>query len=281
MAGGEPRLTRRWVAGYAVAAVLAALLTVLLAISHRQLNPVTDVLAFVIAVIAVALLGGLAPAVFEAITGSLLLNFRLLPPAHTFTIAVANDATSLSVLIAVAVVFSLQAGKAVRHAEQAAAAIAAAEPIAEADRMRTALLAAVSHDLRTPLAAAKAAVSCLRCRDIQLRRRITANSWPPPMSPWTGSASWSPACWTRAGCRPVRCQCSPAGRSRGDRRALTRRHGAAGPPGRGKRATRTAPGHGRSSDHGKGHSERDRERAAVLTRRIAATAGGMRSGRPG
>jgi two-component system sensor histidine kinase KdpD len=106
--------------------------------------------------------------VFEAITGSLLLNFRLLPPVHTFTIALANDATALSVLIAVAVVVSLQADKAVRHAEQAAAAIAAAEPIAEADRMRTALLAAVSHDLRTPLAAAKAAVSCLRCRDLQL-----------------------------------------------------------------------------------------------------------------
>ena len=41
-------------------------------------------------------------------------------------------------------------------------------PIAEADRMRTALLAAVGHDLRTPLAAAKAAVSCLRATDIQL-----------------------------------------------------------------------------------------------------------------
>ena len=41
-------------------------------------------------------------------------------------------------------------------------------PIAEADRTRTALLAAVSHDLRTPLAAAKAAVSCLRATDIQL-----------------------------------------------------------------------------------------------------------------
>jgi two-component system, OmpR family, sensor histidine kinase KdpD len=44
----------------------------------------------------------------------------------------------------------------------------AARPIAEADRMRTALLAAVSHDLRTPLAAAQAAVSCLRSTDIQL-----------------------------------------------------------------------------------------------------------------
>jgi two-component system sensor histidine kinase KdpD len=38
----------------------------------------------------------------------------------------------------------------------------------EADRMRTALLVTVSHDLRTPLAAAQAALSCLRCNDIQL-----------------------------------------------------------------------------------------------------------------
>jgi two-component system, OmpR family, sensor histidine kinase KdpD len=37
-----------------------------------------------------------------------------------------------------------------------------------ADRIGTALLAAVSHDLRTPLAAAKAAVSCLRSGGIQL-----------------------------------------------------------------------------------------------------------------
>jgi two-component system sensor histidine kinase KdpD len=42
----------------------------------------------------------------------------------------------------------------------------AAKPIAAADRMRTALLAAVSHDLRTPLASAKAAVTSLRSRDV-------------------------------------------------------------------------------------------------------------------
>ena len=42
----------------------------------------------------------------------------------------------------------------------------AAKPIAAADRMRTALLAAVSHDLRTPLASAKAAVTSLRSPDM-------------------------------------------------------------------------------------------------------------------
>jgi two-component system, OmpR family, sensor histidine kinase KdpD len=47
------------------------------------------------------------------------------------------------------------------------AAAQAAKPIAEADRVRTALLAAVSHDLRTPLASAKAAVTSLRSSDIE------------------------------------------------------------------------------------------------------------------
>src|SRR6516165_2517571 len=42
----------------------------------------------------------------------------------------------------------------------------AAKPIAAADKMRTALLAAVSHDLRTPLASAKAAVTSLRSPDV-------------------------------------------------------------------------------------------------------------------
>ncbi len=43
----------------------------------------------------------------------------------------------------------------------------AAVPLAEGNRMRTALLNALSHDLRTPIAAAKAAVSTLRGRDVQ------------------------------------------------------------------------------------------------------------------
>ncbi|HEY6278491.1 MAG TPA: DUF4118 domain-containing protein [Streptosporangiaceae bacterium] len=51
--------------------------------------------------------------------------------------------------------------------QRLAAEAEAARPIAAADRMRTALLAAVSHDLRTPLASAKAAVTSLRSPDIQ------------------------------------------------------------------------------------------------------------------
>jgi two-component system, OmpR family, sensor histidine kinase KdpD len=61
-------------------------------------------------------------------------------------------------------------------AAQAAAALdrerlrtqaAQAEALAEGNRMRTALLAAVSHDLRTPLASVKAGVSSLRQTDVE------------------------------------------------------------------------------------------------------------------
>jgi two-component system, OmpR family, sensor histidine kinase KdpD len=62
------------------------------------------------------------------------------------------------------------------YAAQAAAALdrerlrtqaAQAEALAEGNRMRTALLAAVSHDLRTPLASIKASVSSLRQTDVE------------------------------------------------------------------------------------------------------------------
>ncbi|HTF11758.1 MAG TPA: ATP-binding protein, partial [Asanoa sp.] len=62
--------------------------------------------------------------------------------------------------------FAAQAAIALRQqrlTEQAAEAL----PLAEADRMRTALLAAVSHDLRTPLASAKAAVTSLRSDEVE------------------------------------------------------------------------------------------------------------------
>jgi two-component system, OmpR family, sensor histidine kinase KdpD len=61
--------------------------------------------------------------------------------------------------------FAAYAGIALEQ-QRLAAEAEAAKPIAEADKMRTALLAAVSHDLRSPLASAKAAVTSLRSPDM-------------------------------------------------------------------------------------------------------------------
>ncbi|WP_371830413.1 sensor histidine kinase [Antrihabitans cavernicola] len=49
-----------------------------------------------------------------------------------------------------------------------------ATALAEADRLRRSLLSAVSHDLRTPLAAVKAAVSSLRSDDVEFSPEDTA-----------------------------------------------------------------------------------------------------------
>ena len=78
--------------------------------------------------------------------------------------------TDVLAFLAAAVVGFLARDAAGRIEQGARAVVAAgaAGPTAEADRMRAALLAAVSHDLRSPLAAAAAAVSCLRSPDLQL-----------------------------------------------------------------------------------------------------------------
>ncbi len=75
--------------------------------------------------------------------------------------------------------FAIQAALALRQqrlAEQAAAAV----PIAEADKLRTALLRAVSHDLRAPLASAKTAVRGLRNPEVDFpeadRRELLATA---------------------------------------------------------------------------------------------------------
>ncbi len=61
--------------------------------------------------------------------------------------------------------FAAQVAVAYRQRELAHAA-SAVEPLAESERARTALLNAVSHDLRTPIASAKAAVSSLLAADV-------------------------------------------------------------------------------------------------------------------
>ena len=63
--------------------------------------------------------------------------------------------------------FAAQAAVVLDHIRLSRAAAEAA-PLAEANKVRTALLAAVGHDFRTPLAAAKASVSTLLSFDIDL-----------------------------------------------------------------------------------------------------------------
>ena len=288
---------RRRLAGFLGAAVGLPLLTLGLHVLRDQLSLPSVLLLFLAAVVLVALVGGLWPALFAAVAASLLVNFYFTPPLNTFTIAERENVLALVVFVAVAAAVSAVVDLAARRTRQAAQAsaeastlaavagsvlrgdrpltallerlretfglesvtllerrpdvpggpdrqhdpgawlvaacvggppcaapgegdvevpvaavgdpgregtelalalrgpalaagdrriveafaaqaalalrqqrlaeeAAAARPLAEADRMRTALLAAVSHDLRTPLASAMAAVTSLRDRDV-------------------------------------------------------------------------------------------------------------------
>ncbi|MEV0831443.1 sensor histidine kinase KdpD [Nonomuraea rubra] len=95
-----------------------------------------------------------APAVADA---DVRINDRLVLAARGRLLD-ASDRRVLEAFAAEAAV-ALRQERLQREAEQA-------KPLAEADKMRTALLAAVSHDLRTPLSAAKAAVESLRSHEV-------------------------------------------------------------------------------------------------------------------
>ncbi|MFE3186764.1 ATP-binding protein [Streptomyces violascens] len=251
--------TSRLIAGPVSGLVLPFVLTFVLAQVRGTLTLTSEALLFLLTVVGVACVGGVASAVVASVTASLLLNYWFIPPVGQFT-------TNLNSVL-VTVVFALVAGivaavvdrslrlsrrsaRATAEAEtlsslagsivrgdqaipallertretfgmesvelvplpvadpgvvqvpvgpdaflalrgrtlpsserkvlaafaahvtvaveraRLAEAAAEVEPVKAADRMRTALLAAVSHDLRTPLAAGWAAITSLRSSDI-------------------------------------------------------------------------------------------------------------------
>jgi len=262
---------KRQAAGVLLAAAGLPLLTVILVAARSHLDLTDDLLIYLVAVVAIAVIGGFWPALLAALAASLLLNWYFTKPLHTLTIAEPRNLLALLLFVTVAVTVSsvvhlaarrqVQAarsageaasllelaqtvlggadtptavldhltsswggraelaeqvreqwvsvavsgtapdGAASSHvpvsdtvalivsgqprplparllhgfAAQAGAALdrdrlrtqaAQAEALAEGNRMRTALLAAVSHDLRTPLASIKASVSTLRQTDV-------------------------------------------------------------------------------------------------------------------
>ncbi|ROP50208.1 MULTISPECIES: ATP-binding protein [unclassified Rathayibacter] len=264
--GGALTLKRR-VLGLLLALVGGPLLTWLLAAFRSDESITSDVLAYQVLVVLVALAGGLGPALFAAVLSGLTLDFFFVDPLYTVTVDEPLHALALLLYIANAILVSAVVDRAARRARTARRAGAEAEllatiaggvirgqdalqailerareafgltgvrllrgselvgadgepggehetvpvgrtavlelhgrpvgagerrllsvvvaqldaalehedlsetasglaPLAETDRVRSALLSAVSHDLRRPLAAATAAISGLRSTDI-------------------------------------------------------------------------------------------------------------------
>ncbi|MGV8881179.1 MAG: DUF4118 domain-containing protein [Rhodoglobus sp.] len=265
---------RRRLLGFLLTAAGLPLLTWGLGTFRSDESITSDVLAFQLFVVIVALVGGIWPAVVAALAAGLLLDFFFVDPLYTVTIADPLHLLALAIFVLVAVLVSIVVDQAARRSRAAARSAAESEtlssiatsvlggqdaldalvsrlresfgmtsvilsdrgtqlytaidssvahesdaetnvavgtrgslylrgrelaptdqrilgaflsqidaalsrrelaseaesmrPVAEADRLRTALLAAVGHDLRRPLAVATAAVTSLRSSELTL-----------------------------------------------------------------------------------------------------------------
>ena len=166
------RLRARRTAGAVAGAAGLPLLTLaLLGVDHVQLA--TALLAYVTLTVIVAAIGGIWPGTIVAVAGFAAGNWYFTPPLRTWSVDHGQDVLALAAFLTTAVVVSALVDREARRttevqlarAESTAltldkqrleAQAARAEAQAEANRLRTSLLSAVSHDLRTPLATIKA-----------------------------------------------------------------------------------------------------------------------------
>jgi len=166
------------VVGLLASAGAVVFVTAAIAVVKRWVPVLSLGVLYIFAVLPVAVLWGLALACAVSVASMLAFNWFFLPPTHTFQLRDGANWAVLAVYLATAVVVSALAARARRRAELAelrereAAARAAAELEAEAlrrsDSLKTALLHAVSHDLRSPLTAIVAAASGLSNPQVQL-----------------------------------------------------------------------------------------------------------------
>ena len=159
--------TVRW-QGVVVAVAVPPALTAILTNMSARLNLSSQVLIFLVAVVAIARLGGMLSALIAAVWASLLLDYYFISPVHTSRIAVANDVIALVAFVVVAITVASVVELSTKQSRRASQAYAEAAHLEAADKMRTALLTAVSHDLRTPLSATRAVIDTLQDPQLDL-----------------------------------------------------------------------------------------------------------------
>ena len=134
----------------------------------RPIAPVVSLgVLYVLAVVAVAVVCGLVYAIPVSVGSMLTFNFLFLPPVHTFALRESENWVALAVYLIVGVVVGELATRSRRLANEAVEA----ETLRQADAVKTAVLHAVSHDLRSPLTAIRAASEGLDSPAVQLDAR--------------------------------------------------------------------------------------------------------------
>jgi two-component system sensor histidine kinase KdpD len=152
---GPRRIARG--AAIGAGALIGGTLVLVPARDHLALPSI--VLLYLIPVLLTAATGGLRPALGAAVAADLLVNWFFIPPYRTLAVGTGENLVALIVYLLVAAAAGIAVDATTARAVEA-------RELAAIDRLRAALLGAVGHDLRTPLAGIKAAVSSLRAPDV-------------------------------------------------------------------------------------------------------------------
>lgn len=150
---------RRQVGAAAFAVVVLGVLAIVL--DANTSSPTLVLVLFLFAVVAIATVGGRVVAVLTAVAAHMLANWVLPGRTAPFDTGNGERVLELGVFVAVAVTIATLVETATRRRNVLRSRTEEAAKLAAANELRTALLRAVSHDLRTPLATAKLATSSL------------------------------------------------------------------------------------------------------------------------
>jgi two-component system sensor histidine kinase KdpD len=121
---------RRLVAGFAVALAAGPLLSWLLTLFHSEASITSDVLAYQLLVIVVALIGGIWPGLFAAVLSGLTLNYLFIEPLYSLTITEPRQLLALVFYVANALLVSYVVDQAARRTRAARRAAAESELLA-------------------------------------------------------------------------------------------------------------------------------------------------------
>lgn len=172
-----PESGKRWL-GYLAAVLGIAAVTAGLKMFGVHINPTTVALAFLLVVLFVATAWGSGPAILSSLVAVICFNFFFLPPAGTFAISDPHNWIAFIAFLITALTAGQLSARAKNRAEEAEAAkreterlyyelqdtferSSQAKALKQSERLKSALLDAVTHDLRTPLTSIKASVTSL------------------------------------------------------------------------------------------------------------------------
>lgn len=168
---------KKWV-GYLAALIGIAAVTGALKLFGEHVNSTTVALALLLVVLFIATGWGSRPAVFSSLLGVVCFNFFYLPPVGRLAVDDPDNWIALSAFLVTAVTAGQLSARAKRRAVEADVGrreierlytelqdaferASIAKALEQSERLKSALLDAVTHDLRTPLTSIKASVTTL------------------------------------------------------------------------------------------------------------------------